>query len=284
MKEEEVARIFERYWKPGWASITKNEALFIQEVIAQYRPKSLIEIGMASGISAGLIACMMEENGGESLVSIDHQDRFFGDPSKEMGFLVDEIYSGTKVKVERISFRIGPDIPSFDRKFDMAFVDANHQHPWPTIDTLCLYPFLKGPRIVLHHDLNLYQRPNFHFGIGPKFIHDQFSSDRRIKGEDSNLSIFAINLDMGKREFEQAIIDGLHLPWSLQDPISQEHLEGVRRLIGEYYSPRMLKAFDAAHARYRSSDWRARVPKLWLRAGRRVGRVFAGAKVRLRVR
>ena len=46
---------------------------------------------MVSGISGGVIARIMDKNLGTNFVKIDHDDTFFGDPTKLNGFLIKAI-------------------------------------------------------------------------------------------------------------------------------------------------------------------------------------------------
>ena len=70
------------------------------ELVARHRPRSYLEIGTASGLSAAVVAHMLEEHGGERLTTVDLLDHFYADPSKEAGFLLPTAYTGP-VTVER---------------------------------------------------------------------------------------------------------------------------------------------------------------------------------------
>ena len=126
MKLAEISDTIERLSKPGYGTVKASEVNYIQELIVQHKPKSFIEIGMASGISTGFIAQLLEEHcGGGRLVSMDHDDTFFGDNTKPNGFLFPEIYSGENVDAELIKHRIAPDIHEVEGEFDMAFIEAS---------------------------------------------------------------------------------------------------------------------------------------------------------------
>ena len=68
--------------------------------IEQHRPRAFVELGTSSGLSTGLLARMLHDNGGERLVSVDVSDRFYRDETRPTGFLVAEIYDGDRVTVE----------------------------------------------------------------------------------------------------------------------------------------------------------------------------------------
>lgn len=242
---QQLKSLYDQFWEPGFRSISLGEARFINGLIAFFRPKHFLEIGMASGFSTGIIARGLEANGGRSLLSIDHDDTFFADTKKRNGFIFDEIYNGDVLKVELKKFTISPDLRKTGKRFDMAFVDANHQHPWPTIDMMCVWPFMTGKRIMIHHDLRLFRhQKSAYLGIGPKFLYDQFPGNRKINSASNNGNTFALHLDMSRDDFETILSDLFMLPWSHRLPIQRRILKKLRLLMKNYYSPSLLNHFE----------------------------------------
>jgi hypothetical protein len=250
MELSELERIHTEHWRPGWGSVTWDEMEFFQDLIVEHRPKSFIEVGTASGLSGGLISLLMDENDGERFVTVDHDNTFFGDTSKENGFLLPEIYPSGRVEVVRKPFTVAADVPELGWQFEMGFIDANHQHPWPLMDTLCVYPMLRGPKILFQHDLDLYRKQTKVYGIGPKYLYDQFPQSRRSRATANNGNLFAISMDIPAEEVEQIAIDAFYLPWTLRSPINPRLLEKVRKVFARHYSPRLLEAFDEATERF----------------------------------
>ena len=111
MNIQEVEKVFEQHWQIGWGAIS---------LIARHAPHEFLEIGMASGISGGVIAAILEENGGGAFTSIDHDNSFFGDPSKENGFLIEKIYQGTRVTIEKLPFKTSVNLQEINKHYDMA--------------------------------------------------------------------------------------------------------------------------------------------------------------------
>lgn len=170
MKRSELEYLFLRFWRKGFGSVSVDDLFSIQELIQHFKPERFLEIGMASGISAGFIAQFLDFSDGRELVTIDHDNTFFGDPEKENGYLVDSIYSGSKIKVIKRPFTTSLDIASGASSFDMAFIDANHQHPWPTIDMLMTLPRMNGSKIIIFDDLDLYKKQNPVIGMAQRFF------------------------------------------------------------------------------------------------------------------
>ncbi|UMB69017.1 class I SAM-dependent methyltransferase [Mycobacterium paraterrae] len=250
----EIERIWNQHSRPSYWPVTADEMDYIQDLIKQHRPASFIEIGTASGLSGGLICLLLDEYDGKRFVTVDSDKTFFGDNTKENGFLLEPIYPGGKVEVSYLPLTIAADVPSMGETFDMAFVDACHQHPWPLIDTLCLYPVMGGSKVVVQHDLNLYRfQTDKIYGIGPKYLYDQFPHiyrDRSTKlginlpGWDNYGNIYSVSLDLPIARMEQIAKDGFAIPWSLAYTIPESRLDAIRTVFRTYYDPSLVAVFD----------------------------------------
>lgn len=243
MELSEINTLLQSLIKPGYGAVDPAEADFIQSLIVQHTPKSFIEIGMASGMSTGFIARFMDEQGGGRLVSLDHDDTFFGDTNKSNGFLFPEIYKGDKVQAELVKFKTALDIHEIEGDFEMAFIDANHQQPWPAIDMMALYPRMTGPKIMIHHDLRLFMKQNTMFGIGPKYLFDQFPESHRQRSGANDGNIFAVDLNLDQDQFERLLTDLFKLPWSVRTPISPAYVTKIETVLKRDYSPALHSHF-----------------------------------------
>ena len=253
MDLHEVEKVFDEHWRQGWGSVFPAEIMVMQDLIAEHRPRHFIEVGTASGLSGGFIARIMEENGGESFTTLDLFEEFFRDKSKPVGYLVERIYQGSAIRIDLRPKTTALDLPAMGREFDMAFVDANHQHPYPTLDTLCLYPFLTGPRTVIHHDLKLYKEQDVPIGIGPKYLFDQVPEAYRSSSHVQRGNLFWLSLTMPREELEALAIDSLLLPWSIRHEMRPRRIQQVREVLGAHYSTRLLDAFELALQRFNTS-------------------------------
>jgi len=241
----DLETLYSDHWRAGFGSIAKDEVLFVQALIEAHKPKTFLEIGMASGLSGGIIANILEENGGEVFTTIDHDNTFFADPAKENGFLIDRIFTGKRLKIDKLPFTTSLDLARVGARFEMAFIDANHQHPWPTIDTLCLFPYLDGSRIIIHHDYCLFRNQDIVYGIGPKYLFDQFSPTERILSNANNGNIFALKLDsVSTAELTEIAIDSFYLPWSLRHPLKPEMVDKILGVFSEHYSDDLCETFQ----------------------------------------
>ncbi|WP_340109556.1 class I SAM-dependent methyltransferase [Pikeienuella sp. HZG-20] len=250
MDIDAVNSVFESHWRKGWGSITPREAMFIHELIAADRPEAFVEVGAASGLSGGLICRMLAEHGGARFTTYDPAHEFFGDLSKPTGYLIDAIYPGGPVTVERRFGSTALDIIDHGANYDMAFVDGNHKHPWPLIDTLFLSEVLTGSRKIIHHDRRLYRLQPRPIGIGPKYLYDQFPESHRRASTANKGNIFHIDLTMSTAALAEIAEAAIHLPWTLAAPLDDAEMARIRALIERVYGAALLAAFDKAATRY----------------------------------
>ena len=260
MHLDDIRDLHERLLGRNYGSLTVEEVDWLQALVVECRPRRVLEVGTASGLTTGFLARFVAEQGGSRVVTIDHDDTFFGDPSKPNGFLVDEVYPGGAVVVERRTFMTSSSIAlrSAEETYEMAFIDANHQHPWPTIDALCVIPALVGPRVLLMDDLNLYFRQAKGRGIGPKHLFDQFPHERRERAPVSGGNMVRLHVeDLSRADLERIAADCLAIPWTLTNVITPERLDAVRSALSRHYSPELVAHFDDCTGRYNAPTGRA---------------------------
>src|ERR1700674_1628599 len=131
--------------------IGKNESALLVELIERHKPKVFVEIGTASGFSTKLIARCMSKHGGERLFSFDISQAWYVDTTKPVGFMTAELReSGFPVDIAIVTGSTSADIQSelSGLRVDAAFIDGNHYHPWPTLDTMLLLPRMRSGGFV----------------------------------------------------------------------------------------------------------------------------------------
>ena len=139
--------------------------LFIAAVAHATGARRALEIGTASGTSsallAGLIALNRRVAGDTSAASlvetIDRKQFCLFDGSKPIGFMVRELTPDLAARVnihtEGDSFLTPRLFPA--ASLDLAFIDGNHQHPWPLLDVLNVLPAMRPGGWIIMHDIDL---------------------------------------------------------------------------------------------------------------------------------
>lgn len=251
---KDVDVLHRKLWRKGAISISADEAKWMNDVVRDCSPKTALEVGTAMGLSSVVLANAMAGCGGKTLDTVDLNKQFTGDKALETGYLIEEFSDEYKpVTVTKHLGNTTFDLRSLfgNKKFDLVFIDANHQHPFPTIDMMLVLPFVKKGGIVMHHDLRLYQKQNDARGIGPKYLFDQVSDLYRSSIGRGDNNIFYIKNEMGKEEWEDIFVNSLYMPWSAKYSFSADVLFKTALWIeSEYKSEKLKNAFINATTRY----------------------------------
>ena len=121
---------------------------FLNGVIRKFRPKKVIEIGVAEGGSSIIILNAIKDIKNSHLYSIDlSKNNMIGSCVKKyFSYLSNNwsLYTGN-IPVKFME-KIGKNI-------DMAIIDSGHYEPGEILDFLIILPFLKEEAIVVFHDI-----------------------------------------------------------------------------------------------------------------------------------
>jgi predicted O-methyltransferase YrrM len=143
-------------------AIGMGDLLFLHAFVNVLAPDRVVEIGTLSGFSADVIADAVAEHQrpeSESVVvdTIDLSERCLTDKTKPVGFEIPRL-------VPRLSSRIrvhaGQDARHLEQiarpgELELVFIDADHQHPRPTLDLIHVSRFVRPGGWVLVHDIDL---------------------------------------------------------------------------------------------------------------------------------
>jgi predicted O-methyltransferase YrrM len=144
---------------PG--GIGSRDYFFLTCLISILAPRRVIEIGTLTGFSAAIIAAAVYHQHGKSsqvtVETIDAHTRCSIDTTRPIGFeipeLIPDLASTVRIHTGRESDIVG-EIAS-PGEFGLAFIDADHRHPWPLLDVLRLAPYVQNGAWILLHDIQL---------------------------------------------------------------------------------------------------------------------------------
>ena len=142
-------------------SLGLMDCLFLTAFVSIIRPRRIIEIGTGSGFSSAVLACAIDPQGADAyepcVDTLDAHATYFGDRELPVGFevprLISEFPRAVRVHAPRESDYIRN--LAFPNELDVAFIDANHQHPCPLLDLLRLVPYVRSGGWILLHDIRL---------------------------------------------------------------------------------------------------------------------------------
>ena len=144
---------------PG--GIGSRDYFFLTALVSILAPRRVIEIGTLTGFSAAIIAAAIHRqhgnSGGISVETIDASAQCIVDETRPTGFeipeLIPDLASTVRVHPRRKSDFICE--LGAQGKFGLAFIDADHRHPWPLLDVLRLAPCVPSGGWIVLHDIQL---------------------------------------------------------------------------------------------------------------------------------
>jgi predicted O-methyltransferase YrrM len=144
---------------PG--GIGSRDYFFLTCLVSILAPRRVIEIGTLTGFSTAIIAAAIYHQHGirdqVAVETIDSHTHCSIDTSRPIGFeiaqLVPDLISTVRVHAGRES-DVVREIAS-PGEFGLAFIDADHRHPWPLLDLLRIAPYIQRQGWIVLHDIQL---------------------------------------------------------------------------------------------------------------------------------
>lgn len=268
MISEELIDWFNARWFGDMGAIDGQDVAFIANLIEQNRPRNVAEIGCASGMSSCILASLMSSAGGGTLNSFDLLERYYVNPEKPVGYLLDEAPPHPGVSVTIHPGKTCLDVAEhIDGPIDLCFIDAAHKHPWPLIDTLGVLPLMKPGGIIIHHDLQMFRTTEGNsYANGPKMVLALAPPATRIYADDGSQqrgralmksrqishNIFALRVPDTLRAFAANLCEGFYFGWDKQSYrlVPQEFADRFSVFLGENYKPYVAQAWAEGLRRY----------------------------------
>jgi len=139
-----------------------GDLLFLHAFVNVLAPERVVEIGTLSGFSAAIIADAVAQHQrpeSESVVvdTIDLNQHCLTDPTKPVGFEIPQLVPSLS---SRIRVHAGKDAGYVEQiaqagELPLVFIDADHQHPRPTLDLIRISRFVRPGGWVVVHDIEL---------------------------------------------------------------------------------------------------------------------------------
>ncbi|HSV63941.1 MAG TPA: class I SAM-dependent methyltransferase [Chthoniobacterales bacterium] len=144
---------------PG--GIGSRDYFFLTCLCSILAPKRVIEIGTLTGFSTAIIAAAIYHQHGIrdaiTVETIDADTHCIIDKSRPIGFeireLIPDLVATVRIHTGRESDLVR-DIAA-PGEFGLAFIDADHRHPWPLLDVLRLAPYIQPRGWIVLHDIQL---------------------------------------------------------------------------------------------------------------------------------
>lgn len=236
-----------------YMEMTKTEASVLCGLIKEYRPKKILELGVAAGGSTCLIMKCLEFLGlfETSVYSLDLNEQFYHNKEKETGCMLKDnkelfpnydnhTFMLGKLAVDRMD-EIGDAI-------DLLFMDTMHLLPGEILDFLLLYPRLSPNAIVVLHDTNLHNISGesriMGKAISNRVLVNTVTANKFYTDKMEYLNIGAFQIIEDTKKYIADVFAALLLPWSyFVDPaVVQKYKEAYEKC----YPAEILAIYDNA--------------------------------------
>ena len=257
--DPEYATLFKA--RPPWVkgTIQYREGLFLREAILEEKPSIVLELGTGSGFSSASLCHSLEvaaRSAGASqdyrVISYDCTGVFYADRSRMVGDAARELLDpGLLAHIEfrhpRSAADAMDDFPKDSIPF--VFIDANHSHPWPTLDLLAVTRIIRPGGAVFLHDINLpFWAPDCQCW-GPHHLFTDLKLEKRVPTEPTGLvNIGQLRMPDDKASLRRQLIELLNAhPW--EEKVDEKYLArlGLGRYAGAWREDslprRMLRLF-----------------------------------------
>lgn len=148
--------------------MSEFESAFLCGAIKTFRPKKILEVGVAGGATTAIILQALEDIGEPyEMYSIDAAEKFYRDKTKPSGFMAMFAMENNLLNPPHTTlngkheFHLGKFLPqvidSIGGGIDLVVLDTRHVMPGEGMDFLAMLPYLKPGSIVVLHDVTYNQ-------------------------------------------------------------------------------------------------------------------------------
>ncbi len=143
---------------PEWArrevSTSTDRFAYIMGVLDSFKPVTMAEVGISAGtLSAALLLKSTQYAESPLLYGIDYSTHAYYDENIPIAKTVFELYPELAVHLDLHTEKTSLDADAIIKnKLDFIYIDANHSHPWASLDCANLLPHLKKGGIIGFHD------------------------------------------------------------------------------------------------------------------------------------
>lgn len=215
----DIVRMNAMYQPPAWATgyISRSDAEFLAEMVAAQAPRTVVELGVASGASSAVLLQALDalpDAGSRQLISCDVRATCYFNDAYPTGQACADMYPSPTAQwrrefamdARRLREAVAPG------SVDLTFIDANHAHPWPLLDLLQATAFARPESWIVLHDIDLpVQHPQFQI-YGPRWLFAAWPFNK-VKGVGKWASIGAVQLPPDTSMLVPTALSLIGRPW-----------------------------------------------------------------------
>ena len=222
--------------------MTFDEQKFLNGIIRKYKPKKILEIGVAGGGTSALILNAIKDFPESKLYSIDKNTQWYKNPEKKTGMLIEEKFPGLIYKwTLYLGGIISEFIENIGDNIDLVYIDTMHLTPGEMLNWLEVLPFLKEEAIIILHDIfNKEKKRNYSNNqllcyIRGKLILPKYGDSPL------NRNIGALELFKGQNNYYEQYFLALGNQWEYMP--DEKDLKLLKKFFKKYYGDKYKNIF-----------------------------------------
>ena len=232
-----------------------EESCFLNGLLHYFKPKKILEVGVAAGASSYVILNAIKQEHATHLYSIDISRKYYQDHTKLSGWKAKELFPETPQWDLRLGKDVSEVIEEIGKGIDFLLLDTVHIHPAETLSFLSIFPYLTYNAVVVLHDINLFYYRYFQDYFATKFLFDSITGEKvTLKSFDKNYvhpNIGAIQLNKDTTKYISDVIRTLFLPWKFIVP--EKITIATGEIIKRKYSAENYDLFQKAITQVKNS-------------------------------
>lgn len=228
---------------PQWAvrevSTSVERFAFHMGVLERFRPEVMAEVGVSAGaLSCALLLKALQYTDSPLLYGIDFGQTTYFNGQRRIGEILETVLPEL-LPLHRLHTQAtaldADDI--IKHPLDFLYIDANHCHPWASIDCLCLLPHLKRGAVIGFHDTAL---GHTQARSGIYAYHSLELEKFESVGEDAFGAGFCI-YDGDRERMLESLLNSFSLPWDYDTedapavPVPEAFVERLLALADKHY-------------------------------------------------
>lgn len=262
--------IVECYYRPTgiidkmetpYVEMNQKEHGFICGLIREYRPKKVLEVGVAGGgTTAVIMNCLNEFCPDAMMYSVDINEGCYKREGEQTGFQLNAVRN-LLPNIENHRFLLGKELPcvieQVGSNIDFLILDTVHIMPGEFLDFICALPFLKDGAIVVLHDISEHCRVNSPYSYCTRLLLCSVTAKKFYNVDEIDeirgfFNIAAFRIDSSTRSEIENVISALSVTW--QYIPSEKMVNNYYNVYKKYYTEKQFSLIQKTVERYRYID------------------------------
>ena len=181
------------------SEMSAYERRFLCGLLAEKKPKHVLEIGVAEGATTSVICYCLSEIGLYSkVISIDLCSELWNDKTKETGYIAQFECNKKEWTVDWKLYKgelVTEYLSNCSKTIDFVILDTMHSLPGEILDFLAVAPYLQDGAVIVLHDIGLNHLYSFEKGeidsfsgaFATKLLFDVVTADKYYNPDESRI-------------------------------------------------------------------------------------------------